>query len=48
MDKDGTQHITAVGSESIVGDGLTRAYNNCIRGVQYEFLIISLSTHKPI
>ena len=48
MDKDGTQHITAVGPESIDGAGLTREYNHCIIGVQYAFLMITLLTNKPI
>ena len=48
MDKDGTKHITAVGPESIDGDGLTRAYNHGIRVVQSAFLMISLLTNEPI
>ena len=31
MDKDGTQHSTAVGPSSIDGAGLTRAYNHRVR-----------------
>ena len=48
MDENGTQHSTAVGTASIDGAGLTRAYNYHIRGVQSSFLMISLLTHKPI
>ena len=47
-DKDGTQHSLAFGPVSIDGDGLTRAYNHRIRGVQSAFLMISLLTNKPI
>ena len=47
VDKDETQHSTAVGQASIDGAGLTRAYNQHIRGVQSIFMI-SLLTNKPI
>ena len=40
VDKDGAQHSTAVGPESIDGVGLNRAYNHRIRGVQYAFFMI--------
>ena len=46
VDKDRTQHCTAFGPASIDGAGLTRAYNHCTRGVQSEFLIISLLTQN--
>ena len=48
MDKDEKKHSTAVGPAYIDGAGLNRSYNHGIRGVQYEFLKISLLTHKPI
>ena len=46
MDKDRTQHSTAVDTASIDGAGLTRAYNQRIRVLQYSFLMMSLLTHK--
>ena len=48
VDKDGTQHSTAVGPASIDGEGLTRAYNHRVRVVQSSFLMISVLTNKPI
>ena len=48
VDKDETQHSTAVGPASIDGAGLTRAYNHCIRGVQSAFLMIILLNNKQI
>ena len=46
--KYGTQHSRDVCTASTDGAGLTRAYNHRIRGVQSEFLTISLLTYKPI
>ena len=45
VDKEGMQHSTTVGPASIDGADLARSYNHCIRGVQSEFLMISLLTN---
>ena len=48
VDKDETQHSTAVVPASIDGAGLTRAYNHRIRVVRSAFLMIILLTNKTV